>query len=464
MAIISRHRSPRDFELGLSKASCPGDSREGRQGTLAIEVMNDGGYSGAPSSLDALFKGKAKKKVKPVNFNAPPFKAASMAKGPAMTLRPPGGSAFTASTSSTEGWARELKKDQDLLKSCGLRVKEVEGDGACLFRAFADQLAADEPEAHARFREECVDFMEQNRADFEPFIDEEKPDVVHSNVWSPRVRFVSDFGGKLLPFGSRACKKRDIASHLIMGQVQCCCCRERESEALCPALEELWGEGGQGPESPEMQMSPAEAWQRTPRGREGLPTMVIGPRARSLGTLAEPQKESLGSCDKAESESPARKQWRRVRRLYDGGYVMQGLLNDVRSKQTEGIYNLDWANLPGVQRAQSSQPTSPTSSAMNGQLRASSPRRSDETEAMYAKDWTRSVSGHPSPAAIENWKKVRRVSDANKVFNGVLDGVRCRQTEEMYAKDWTQASPSAASDQNPLPTAASAECSASASG
>lgn len=137
--------------------------------------MNDGGYSGAPSSLDALFKGKAKakKKVKPVNFNAPPFKAASMAKGPAMTLRPPGGSAFTASTSSTEGWARELKKDQDLLKSCGLRVKEVEGDGACLFRAFADQLAADEPEAHARFREECVDFMEQNRADFEPFFDDE---------------------------------------------------------------------------------------------------------------------------------------------------------------------------------------------------------------------------------------------------------------------------------------------------
>ena len=27
--------------------------------------------------------------------------------------------------------------------------------------------------------------------------------------------------------------------------------------------------------------------------------------------------------------------WRRVRRLYDGGYVMQGLLNDIRSKQTE---------------------------------------------------------------------------------------------------------------------------------
>ena len=66
-------------------------------------------------------------------------------------------------------------QDQDLLKSCGLWVKEVEGDGACLFRAllvlapvkngvtccgyvgllqilgprFADQLVTDEPDAYA---------------------------------------------------------------------------------------------------------------------------------------------------------------------------------------------------------------------------------------------------------------------------------------------------------------------------
>ena len=57
-------------------------------------------------------------------------------------------------------------------------------------------------------------------------------------------------------------------------------------------------------------------------------------------------------------------------------------------------------------------------------------------------------------------------SDANKVFNGVLDGVRCRQTEEMYAKDWTltaSASPSAG-DQPLTAAGAGAECSASASG
>ena len=62
---------------------------------------------------------------------------------------------------------------------------------------------------------------------------------------------------------------------------------------------------------------------------------VIGPRARSLGTLAEPQKESLGSCNKAESESPARKQrlgpreggWGRLGEVVgDGGWGWLGVV------------------------------------------------------------------------------------------------------------------------------------------
>ena len=74
------------------------------------------------------------------------------------------------------------------------------------------------------------------------------------------------------------------------------------------------------------------------RGREALPT--LGPRARSLTQLKEAKQLGL----KSESESPARKQWRRVRRLYDGHLVMQDLLNEVRSRHTEGIYNCDWAS------------------------------------------------------------------------------------------------------------------------
>merc|ERR1740121_371583 len=56
--------------------------------------------------------------------------------------------------------------------ACGLWIKDVEADGACLFRAFADQLSGN-PEEHAAFREGCVDFMEANRGDFEPFLEEE---------------------------------------------------------------------------------------------------------------------------------------------------------------------------------------------------------------------------------------------------------------------------------------------------
>eukprot|EP00931_Biecheleriopsis_adriatica_P050050 TRINITY_DN28969_c0_g1_i1.p1 TRINITY_DN28969_c0_g1~~TRINITY_DN28969_c0_g1_i1.p1 ORF type:complete len:277 (+),score=74.25 TRINITY_DN28969_c0_g1_i1:81-911(+) len=143
-------------------------------------MAGTGGYSGgsaAPPSLDALFKSKAKKKVKPVNLNASAAadKAAAepVPKGPGAMLRPMSGSAFAAAVATDEGWERALKKDQDVLKSCGLWIKEVEADGACLFRVFADQLSADQSDAPAQLREQCVDFMESHRSDFEPFIDED---------------------------------------------------------------------------------------------------------------------------------------------------------------------------------------------------------------------------------------------------------------------------------------------------
>eukprot|EP00913_Durusdinium_trenchii_P002322 g2144.t1 len=375
--------------------------------------MNDGGYSGAPSSLDALFKGKAKKKVKthgsigaasraeifgplgpPVNFNAPPWKTPVVTKGPAMALRPAGGSAFTAPTSSTEGWARELKKDRTVL--CGLRVKEVEGDGACLFRAFADQLTADEPDAHARMREECVDFMVQHRGDFEPFIDE------------PWQRL-----GKVL--------------------------------APCPGLDEWWGspEGGH-PE--DLRMPVAEAWHRAlsnskgsqtddleteTRGREPQATARTGPRARSLTLTASTLLEDgRRNRDKAESVSPARMKWRRVRRLYDGGMVMQGLLNDVRSRQTEGIYSLDWSNVPSTSTSSHRIFTKELSDAEASVH--TRPSTKDDTEKVYAADWTE-VPGHPSPAAIENWKRLKLASEARQALHGV-------NQEEMEEKHWNQQS------------------------
>merc|ERR1740123_779845 len=77
------------------------------------------------------------------------------------------------SSDGLEGWERALRRDQELLKSCGLWIKEVEADGACLFRAFADQLEGDGGTTHADYRERCVDFLEANRSDFEPFLEED---------------------------------------------------------------------------------------------------------------------------------------------------------------------------------------------------------------------------------------------------------------------------------------------------
>mmetsp|Transcript_35764 Transcript_35764/g.83168 ORF Transcript_35764/g.83168 Transcript_35764/m.83168 type:complete len:267 (-) Transcript_35764:85-885(-) len=142
---------------------------------------------GPPSSLDALFKSKAKKKPKPVNLNAvterpPPAKPAPV---PKLLAHSSGGT----SDGAEQGWERALRRDQELLKACDLWIKEVEADGACLFRAFADQLNGDGGEAHAQFRERCVDFMRDHREDFEPFLEED------FNEYCKRMREPTTWGG-----------------------------------------------------------------------------------------------------------------------------------------------------------------------------------------------------------------------------------------------------------------------------
>jgi len=120
-----------------------------------------------PGSLEDLFKSKAKKKAKPVNLNAE--RPAEVPKVTPVVRKAP---AEGFGVSAGETWEKEIRRDRELLKACGLWIKDVEADGACLFRAFADQLGGD-PEEHAAFREGCVDFMEANRGDFEPFLEEE---------------------------------------------------------------------------------------------------------------------------------------------------------------------------------------------------------------------------------------------------------------------------------------------------
>ncbi|CAN2388020.1 protein K6-linked deubiquitination [Pristimantis euphronides] len=56
----------------------------------------------------------------------------------------------------------------------GLRLREVPGDGNCLFRALGDQLEG-HSQNHLKHRQETVDYMVKHRNDFEPFVEDDVP-------------------------------------------------------------------------------------------------------------------------------------------------------------------------------------------------------------------------------------------------------------------------------------------------
>lgn len=71
------------------------------------------------------------------------------------------------------------------LQALGLKLREVPGDGNCLFRALGDQLEG-HSRAHLRLRQETVDYMKSHRQDFEPFVEDDVPFEQHlSNLSQP---------------------------------------------------------------------------------------------------------------------------------------------------------------------------------------------------------------------------------------------------------------------------------------
>lgn len=59
---------------------------------------------------------------------------------------------------------------QKQLAGLQLSIRDVKGDGNCLFRSLADQMEGDVNQ-HATYRHAIVEFMLKNPDDFEPFID-----------------------------------------------------------------------------------------------------------------------------------------------------------------------------------------------------------------------------------------------------------------------------------------------------
>ncbi|XP_026870323.1 OTU domain-containing protein 3 [Electrophorus electricus] len=84
-----------------------------------------------------------------------------------------------------EDEGEEFVSFSNQLKALCLKLREVPGDGNCLFRALADQLEGHSRE-HLRLRQETVQYMMTHRQDFEPFVEDDVPFTKHlSNLAQP---------------------------------------------------------------------------------------------------------------------------------------------------------------------------------------------------------------------------------------------------------------------------------------
>ncbi|XP_062046535.1 OTU domain-containing protein 3 isoform X2 [Lepus europaeus] len=76
------------------------------------------------------------------------------------------------------GCEEEFASFATQLQALGLKLREVPGDGNCLFRALGDQLEG-HSRNHLKHRQETVDFMIKQREDFEPFVEDDVPFEKH---------------------------------------------------------------------------------------------------------------------------------------------------------------------------------------------------------------------------------------------------------------------------------------------
>ncbi|XP_076472456.1 OTU domain-containing protein 3-like isoform X2 [Babylonia areolata] len=66
------------------------------------------------------------------------------------------------------------------LKKLGLQLRDIPGDGNCLFRALGDQLEG-HCQNHYQHRQDTVRYMLNHRTDFEPFVEDDVPFDEHIN-------------------------------------------------------------------------------------------------------------------------------------------------------------------------------------------------------------------------------------------------------------------------------------------
>jgi len=89
-------------------------------------------------------------------------------------------------------WKREFDLFLAQLQLIGLTIKDVAGDGNCLFRAIADQMDGN-PDNHPKYRKRICEYIEHNRIDFEPFIEDDEP----FDEYLARMKRSATWGGQM---------------------------------------------------------------------------------------------------------------------------------------------------------------------------------------------------------------------------------------------------------------------------
>ena len=78
------------------------------------------------------------------------------------------------------------------LETLGYFIREVGGDGNCLFRSVCEQIEGNENN-HKEYRERCVNYMKENKDEFAPFIEDDEP----FDDYIKRMSQNSEWGGNL---------------------------------------------------------------------------------------------------------------------------------------------------------------------------------------------------------------------------------------------------------------------------
>lgn len=73
---------------------------------------------------------------------------------------------------TAEQWEEKERRFEKKMKKKGLMIKKMREDGACLFRAIADQVYGDQ-DMHSSVRKHCMDYIARNEDAFAPFVSED---------------------------------------------------------------------------------------------------------------------------------------------------------------------------------------------------------------------------------------------------------------------------------------------------